>query len=169
METLARNALGQIIADKIILLLSYSQPFEEMVLASQNHYVSQRVTEKNFPISGKGILKCEFSLFSFEEGISSEEIIKQIKITDMGKPWEPARIEHLLCFAENFPGEPVRGKIMALGSVGEFCPGSYRAPCLVRDTENLGQRMLSTIYWGHRWRKNNYFLAVREISRRMVA
>jgi hypothetical protein len=158
-----RNAfgLGKLVPDVIILPIDYSKSLEQMIANGYYDWKNDELTAKRFPILGEGVVEYEFRYFHFNHLISSETADDLIKKVDFENPWEPAKIEHLLVFGENFSEEQRKFPIVALGSFGKV-DGSRRVPCLGEDGS---ERCLGLPWWDDGWGDDVRFLAVRKVSR----
>lgn len=154
-----------------ILRVDFNLTLEEMIIAGcygpNGDNCNKDITPERFPISGSGIEEFEFKLFGegFENGISSERVIKIIKDDDKVNPWEPAKTEHTLAFGAQFPEEQRKHPIIGLGSVARV-HGDRRVLCLDRDGS---ERHLGLRWFGNGWRAYGRFLAVRKVSRPLVS
>lgn len=144
------------IAEIFRLAVDYSQSLEQMIATGRYDWTNSDITAKRFPITGKGIMEFEARYFRFNRNISSEKAIEAMA----EEGWEPAKIEHLLCFGEKYPDEQRKFPIVALGSVAEV-DGSRRVPCLGRVDSG---RDLCLGWFGRGWVPDGRFLAVRKVS-----
>ena len=153
------------------LLVDFGQSFEQMILAGcygqKGDNWNKEITKERFPIIGAGIGGFEFKLFGegFEDGISSETVIKIINEDDKNNPWSPAQAEHTLAFGAQFPEDQRKYPIVGLGSVAKV-DGNRRVLCLDGDGS---KRRLRLSWFGDGWYSRCRFLAVRKVSRPSVS
>jgi hypothetical protein len=152
--------LGPQIPEVIILGVDFSRTLETLITAGKYDYVNSDITAARFPIEGSGIEEFEFDLFHPNRDISSDDAIKEMKEdkNDPARPWEPAKIEHLLVFGEAHPDVQRKFPIVALGSVAEI-DGDRHAPFL---NEGGSKRHLHLYWSGNDWNARYRFLRVRK-------
>lgn len=111
-----RKALG--LAPLVLnIIVDYSMTFDRMVSSGGYDVVDKGITQKHFPMSGKGIGKYECKLFHFNCNISSGKAEEMIRKEDRGNQWVPATIEHLLAFGAAFPELQRTFPIVGLGCI----------------------------------------------------
>ncbi len=150
--------LGTLPSDPGRHSVDYSQSFEDMILVGSYDWKNDDITAKRFPLTGKGQVEFEDTLFHFDRNVSSEEAVKLIIAADPKNPWEPGKIENLLAYGAKNPEEQRKYPIVGLGSacgVGGFRKVPYLGGfCSERD--------LSLDWFGDGWDAYCRFLAVRK-------
>ncbi len=140
----------------IPLTIDYDRSLEEMIAAGRYDWKNSDITAKRFPLEGEDMVEFESRYFHFNHNISSEKAIEAMKKAG----WEPARIEHLLCFGEKYPDEQRKFPIIGLGSVAEV-RGNRSVPYLPRSDSECD---LDLLWFGSGWSVGCRFLAVRKVS-----
>lgn len=141
--------LGPLTSEPIVLIIDYSQTFEQMIAAGCYEWKNDNITAERFPIKGKGTVEFEAVLFHFSKGIWSEDAKKQIEQAG----YEVGKIEHILSFGAKYPEEQRKFSIVGLGSVGEVSQ-----LCMVGGSK----RGLGRGWWNGVWGANYRFLGVRK-------
>ncbi len=147
--------LGPIPSEPVRLIVNYDQTLKEMIAAGRYDWKSKHIVTEKFPVEGNGIIEFEAVLFHFREDVSSENAKKSIEKAG----YEVGKIEHLLSFGANYPGEQRKSTIVGLGSVG-WVADSRQVICLYAGTNSTRQLVLG--WWGRDWRPYYRFLAVRK-------
>ncbi len=139
-----------------IFTVDYSQTLEQMITAGHYDWTNDKITSKRFSVEGTGTVEFEAVLFPLDKDtpFSSEKIKRQID--EAG--FEVGKIEPILSFGANFPGEQRKFPIVGLGSVVEF-GGNRRVPCLDRGGVKRG---LNLTWWCSHWPIHCRFLGVRK-------
>jgi hypothetical protein len=126
-DTLGEEPLPKV----IILAVNYGLPLKVLIAACGYYYVDKGINADSFPTSDTGIKEFEFDIFHPNRDLSSDDAIREMKVNnnDPARPWEPAKIEHLLVLGKTYP-EALQGfSIKALGSVAQI-KGRRQSPCL---------------------------------------
>ena len=152
-----RKALGLGTLTSGLLVVDYSKSLEVMIAAGRYDWKSSDITDKRFPIKGKGKVELETKLFHFNRDISSEKAVELIEADD--NAWESAKIEDLLAYGAKNPEEQRKYPIIGLGSVCRV-GGRRIVPRLDRDDSERG---LNLRYWDVDWSGYVRFLAVRKV------
>lgn len=153
-----QQRLGTLVGDVFRLTVDYGQSLEQMIAAGHYDWKNGDITAKRFPIEGQGKVEFESCYFHFNRDISSKKAIEAMK----NAGWEPAKIEHLLCFGENYPDEQRKFPIVALGLVA-VVDGWRDMPYLCLGRSGSG-RDLDLGWFGGDWFASYRFLAVRRVS-----
>jgi hypothetical protein len=155
-----------------VLRVDFNLTLGEMIVAGRygpkGDNWNKDITQERFPIVGAGIEEFEFKLFGeegFEDGFSSEKVIKIIKEDDKDNPWSPAQTEHTLAFGAQFPDAQRKNPIIGLGSVARV-GGHRRVLDLSRDGS---ERDLGLRWFDGDWDARGRFLAVRKVFRPSVS
>ena len=143
-----------------VIPVDHSLTLEQMIAAGNYDWRNEDISSNHFAVAGEGRSEYESKLFHFEGGISSPEAEKRIRTADVGHPWLPARIEHLLAFGAKHPEEQRKHPIVGLGSVGDpSFFGQCNVPYLYR---RITGRSLHLDWWSTQWPSLYRFLAVRK-------
>ena len=148
--------LDVVMPEQIVISVDYGQTLAQMIVAGHYDWENDDISGKNFSVQGKGVVQYEAKLFHFNRGISSEQVVKEIKAAG----WEPGKIEHVLSFGAKFPEEQRKYPVIGLGSVARV-RGGRRVPCLCRRGAGRG---LDLDWWDDGWGGGYRFLAVRKLS-----
>ena len=123
---------------KNVIIVDYSKTTEQMVQEGDYVFVNGNAwyyTSRHFPIIGEGIVEYEFKIFQPNCFITFDSGVKYVQNFDLKKPWEPAKIEHMLAVGINFPEEQCKFMIAALGSVATINNNDYFPGLIGNETE----------------------------------
>jgi hypothetical protein len=148
------------IAEGRVISIDYSMSLEAMIAAGNYDWKNDNIAAEKFPVEGTGIGQFETKIFHFDRYLSSDDAVAAIKDEDRERPWEPAKIEHLLAFGAAHPDEQRKYPIIGLGSVAEVY-GLRLVPYLY---EGGARRDLGLGWWDDDWDGDYRFLAVRQQS-----
>jgi len=98
-------------SDEFLLVIDYSQGLSEMIKAGKYNWFDKDITDKHFPVTGKGNVSYQSVLVSFDRGISPQDAVHELEKKEL----KPAKIEHLLAYgAQHWKYDPAQ--VVALGS-----------------------------------------------------
>lgn len=132
------------------ITVDYSLSLEAMIALGRYDSRNYEITDKCFPITGKGKHERIAQLIHFNRVISLG--VAEKELDKMGL--RPGKIEELLAFGATFPEVQRRFPINALGSVTEVDGDRYMS-CLGR----LGSQRVLDLGWGGGWSEVCRFLA----------
>jgi hypothetical protein len=141
--------------------IDFGLTLDQMIQAGKFEWMNNEINFHQFPVQGEGKVVFEARLFHFQGPISSRDAEQAIKESDAERPWQVARLEHLLAYGAKFPTEQRNHPILALGSVGDAAYfGKRNVPYLYR---RVTGRSLHLDWWCNDWPPLYRFLAVREL------
>lgn len=99
----------------VSISVDYNRSLKDSIKAGAYDWVSESITEDNFPLSkGKqGKKEITFKFFHFDREIESKEVIKKME----EERYRPATLQELLAFGEAKPQSGKQFPIIALDSV----------------------------------------------------
>lgn len=136
------------------ITINYGLSLAEMIKVGKYDSVNSDITEKHFPVNGKGTNEVVTELVHFNRFIESDEVIQELD----KRGFRPATIEELLAFGTKYPEMQKQFSIVALGSFWQHL-GRRHIPFLWCDSN---ERHLYLHWFEYRWRGNYRFLAVRK-------
>ncbi len=136
-------------------VVDYSQSLVEMVSAGKYDWVSEGITEKNFPKTMSGKVRVNFELVHFNRNITSD--IAVMGLGGMGL--RPATIWELLAFGAKYPELQREFPVVALGSVAKIEDSRHVVGFFMIVSKRSVDHLCT---WGHDWTRNVRFLAVRK-------
>lgn len=108
------------------ITVNYDLSLAAMVGAGQYNWVHLDITEKNFPVSKKGIQNVTIEVIQFDRAVRSEEVLPQLDRRGL----RPATIEELLALGAKYPEMQQRFSIAAFGSIWKHPPQDPYVPYL---------------------------------------
>ena len=136
--------------------IDYSQSLADMIKAGKYDWKNDDITEKRFPLKGKGSVEHTVHLLHYDRVMTSVDVITAMDVAGQ----EPALIEDLLAFGAKYPEEQRKYPIIALGSSAGV-RGSRRVPCL----DGFGSlRSLHLDWFDYGWLEQCRFLARNKVS-----
>jgi len=103
------------------ITFNYSESIEDKVVAGKYDWSNEDITSEHLPTSRIGTAESSIKLFHFDQGISSEEVLKEME----KEGYRPAEACELLSFGVKHPDVQREFPIIALGSVWQS-PGGHR-------------------------------------------
>lgn len=97
--------------------INYDASLADMIRTGRYDWVNPNITEKNFPVKGKGIKEVVIELTRFNRLISSDDALSELEKRGL----RPATIEEFLAFGAAYPEVQQGSQTVTLGSV-------WRAP-----------------------------------------
>ena len=104
------------------VLVDYTKPLKEMIVAGKYDWVNGDITQERFPIKGTGQKEVEVTLFHFNKTITSDQVISEMDKAG----YRPARLEELLALGVSQPELQKQFPVVAVGSVWRRNPGGHR-------------------------------------------
>lgn len=136
------------------IIIDYTRTLKEMIKAGCYDWTNSDITDKNFPMTGKGAFNTEVILLHYNKVMKTKEVLSDME----SKGLKPAGIEYLLAVGEKYPNLQREFPVVALGSVWQDPFGRF-VPCL----NGRGvRRDLSLLWYGNVWLEYCRFLAVRK-------
>ena len=143
-------------AQACTVTVDYSRPFAEMVQAGRYSWVSADITEKHFPLEGKGKNKLLLFLLHFKRQMTFDGAIAVME----AQGYRPAAIGALLAFGEYHHGLQREFSAVALGSVWRSRDVKRRVPAIW--ATSFGARYLGRSGFDPHYPVEQRFLAFRE-------
>lgn len=134
--------------------ISFDLSLAEMIKVGKYNSVNSDITEKHFPVNGKGTNEVVTELLHFNRYTESEDVFRELDRSGL----RPATIEELLAFGAKYPEIQRQFPIVALGSIWRRLDARF-VPCLWGFS---GDRGLNLFWFGSRWYATCRFLAVRK-------
>ncbi|MDD5340966.1 MAG: hypothetical protein PHC97_00850 [Patescibacteria group bacterium] len=165
---LTEDGLAQKLADVLMSSLQITGPFEtkinynrslvELIEAGKYDGVDPEINDQNFPVVGNGEHEVKLFCVHFKKSCTTEEVLAYL----VQHALQPAKIEHLLAVGETH-GQAKRllPKLIALGTSWIDSEGSRFFVGLQTLHEVCNLRLALNF---SAWRKDCYFLAVREAA-----
>ena len=108
------------------VVVDYRKSLAEMISAGKYDWPDSDITQKHFPVKGRGQQEVEVALFHFKKIMISKEVIAEMAKGD----YRPAEIEKLLALGASQPELQKEFPIVGLGSVWQGPFGFRLVPCL---------------------------------------
>jgi len=143
------------VRDGFWVVVDYSKSLTEMISAGNYDWVNSDISEKNFPVNGKGQIESNIELIHYGKSMSSEDVIQDMET----KGLRPATLSELLAFGKSYPDKQREFPIVALGSVWRNLFGTRFVAFL---SSFDSKRLLHLCIWGGGWVESCRFAAVRK-------
>lgn len=156
-EELARKVLEIAIAKPTYdVVVIRDRSLAEMIKAGNYEQVNNNITEKHFPVEGKGEHEIGIALFHFNQSIDSADVIAEME----NQGYRPATIDELLALGENCPDLQREFRIIALGSVWRRNLSGIHY--VISLWHRSGRRSLFLVWFVSSWHADDRFAAVRK-------
>lgn len=140
--------------DTYPITVNYGLSLKEMIAVGRYDREDKDITALHFPMKGEGTKEVVTELVHFNRHMESEDVLREFDERSL----RPATIKELLAFGAKYPELQRQFPIVALGSIWWHL--AYRfVLCLDRYGSERGLRL---IWFGHGWRDDCRFLAVRK-------
>lgn len=97
----------------LTLTVNYDLTLEQMVARGDYSHVDSAIN--GLEVRGRrGMHQYEAQLLHFKRRTFTKVIRSEMEALDKERPWEPAKIEHLLAFGDQYPEEQCKFNILAL-------------------------------------------------------
>lgn len=137
------------------LTVNYDQSLAEMIAAGKYDWVNGDITQKNFPVKGKGQVELPLELVHFGRLVGSDEVLAECERRGL----RAATLPELLALGAAYPDPQRQFPIVALGSSWRDRVGDRFVPLLAVDGRGRGLRLR---WFEGEWRDYDRFLAVRK-------
>ncbi len=138
-----------------LVTVDYGLKLSEMVEAGQYDWKNDDITEKSFPVKGKGIVETNLELVHLNKVANTDEVEAYLDANGL----RAATIEEFLAFGAKYPDVQRGFPVIALGSSLVDRDGYRLVPYFYRSGAGRDLRLR----WdGYRWGEGCRFLAVRK-------
>lgn len=137
------------------VMVDFRLSVSEMIAAGQFGWVNPQIAEVRCPIAGAGVAKAVLELVYRGQYVKSQEVIGEFSRRNL----QPARFEHLLALAAQYPELQQQFPIAILTSDWEGKDGSRYVFCIGQGARG---RYLSFREFDRLWRGYWRFLGLRE-------
>lgn len=142
-------------ADVFHIVVNHAESLAQMITVGNYDWVNSNISEKNFPVKGKGQVEFNVELVHYGKSMNSDNIVQDMASRGL----RPATLLELLAFGAAYPDKQREFPIVAFGSVWLRWSGQEHVACLGSDGSKRG---LDLAVWDDGWSGNCRFLAVRK-------
>jgi hypothetical protein len=142
-------------ADVFHIVVNHAESLAQMITVGNYDWVNPNISEKNFPVKGKGQVEFNVELVHYGKSMNSDNIVQDMASRGL----RPATLLELLAFGTAYPDKQREFPIVAFGSVRLRWNGQEYVACLNGDGSKRGLRLR---FWGGDWDDDYRFLAVRK-------
>lgn len=142
-------------ADVFHIVVNHAESLAQMITVGNYDWVNSNISEKNFPVKGKGQVELNVELVHYGKSMNSGNIVQDMASRGL----RPAILPELLAFGAAYPDKQREFPIVAFGSVWRSWGGGRYVAYLDRVGS---ERSLFLDLWLGDWFGSHRFLAVRK-------
>ncbi|MDP2856155.1 MAG: hypothetical protein Q8N90_03525 [bacterium] len=143
-------------ADVFHIVVNHAESLAQMITVGNYDWgVNSSISEKNFPVKGKGQVELNVELVHYGKSMNSDNIVQNMASRGL----RPATLSELLAFGAAYPDKQRESPIVAFGSVWLRWSGREYVACLCGSDSGRG---LDLCVWYGVWDGHFRFLAVRK-------